>query len=116
MTKPKFYAFYKDFNNKKITKIDVLSAIWDEPLMYYDFKGTHKISTKEECKKFLENELRYHFWGKCEWEVIVCDWPCGETVDSSNPVKIDVWDQIKPNIDIITDLVWDYLVVNELVK
>ena len=60
-------------------------------------------------EKFIKQELRYHFWGKCEWEFVAIDWPHRDTIDESRPVKIDVFEQLKPNISVITDLVWNYI-------
>ena len=61
-------------------------------------------------EEFIKLELRYHFWGKCEWEFIAIDWPNRDTIDESRPVKIDVYEQqLEPNISVITDLVWNYI-------
>ena len=37
------------------------------------------------------------------------DWPYGDTINESRPVKIDVFDQLEPNIPVIADLVWNYI-------
>ena len=41
--------------------------------------------------------------------MIIIDWPYNDTIQKSRPHKVDVYDQIKPNIDIIVDLVWNYV-------
>lgn len=120
--RPKFYAFYKDFNDGKIKAIEVLEGIFYEiftekgaiskkHFCTYDRK-TYKsipITTKEHLKEFVVRNLVYRFWSKCEWEMIVVDFPYREHVDDSRPLKVDVYDQLKPNIDLIVDLVWNYI-------
>jgi len=56
--------------------------------------------TYEEFKKFVTEEGQYQFWGRCEYEVILVDWPC-QKIEK----KIDVWDQIEMNLDSITEQV-----------
>ena len=65
--------------------------------------------TKEQLAKRINSILMYWFWSKCEWEMIIIDWPYNDTIQKSRPYKVDVYDQIKPNIDIIVDLVWNYV-------
>lgn len=58
--------------------------------------------TVGEFKKFIQNEARDQFWSRCEYEIILVDWPCQKTEE-----KWDVYDQIMMNLDIITQLVMD---------
>ena len=90
--------------------------------------------TKEEFAEKLKRELRYYFWSKCEWEVIVTEWPTHVTtaeierlnrevrnysttwgrpphsVNVNLPVaeKIDVFDQVMMNWDCFLDYIWNY--------
>ena len=131
--RPKFFAIYKDFNSGEVEKFDVLSVIFNSFLTekntikkkeFCVFEHKNKklkyvpVRTKEQCEKYITDCLRYHFWSKCEWEFIIVDWPNRDTVDESRPVKIDVFDQLKPNIPVITDLVWNYIEpkVNKLIE
>ena len=119
--RPHFFAIYKDFNNGKIKKYDVLNVIFNtiftergtfntKAFHYLDEKwNILPVRTKEQLEKFIKQELSYHFWGKCEWEFVVIDWPYRDTIDESRPVKIDVFKQLEPNISVITDLVWNYI-------
>lgn len=119
--RPQFFALYKDFNSGKIEKYDVLNVIFNtiftekgtfntRSFHYFDKKcNVLPVRTKEQLEEFIKLELRYHFWGKCEWEFIAIDWPNRDTIDESRPVKIDVYEQLEPNISVITDLVWNYI-------
>ena len=42
----------------------------------------------------VTNALRYYFWGKTEWEIILSSWPPS---DKCKPRKISVFDQIMLN-------------------
>lgn len=124
MEKPKFYALYKDFNNGKLEKIDVLSILWDDiftksgkiskKTFYTIDKITYKtlpVTSKEKLKEFIKSKLMSVYWSRCEYEIIGCDWPYKDDglIESARPVKFDVWDQIEPNLDVIVNLVWSYI-------
>ena len=118
--RPQFFAMYKDSNTGEVEPYDVLGVVFDSILTS---KGTFRkefyildkrwnripVRTKEQLQKFIENTFRYYFWAKCEWEFIAIDWPYRDTIEKSRPVKIDVFDQLEPNIPVITDLVWNYI-------
>ena len=118
--RPQFFVMHKEFNDGGMRPYDVLGVIFDN---IFTAKGSIKkdfhifdkkwnripVRTKEQLQKFITDTFRYHFWAKCEWEFIAIDWPHRDTIDASHPVKIDVFDQLEPNIPIITDIVWDYI-------
>ena len=56
---------------------------------------------------FIIAEAKYLFWGKCEYEFILQDWPCQQI-----SVKWDVYMQIRMNLDIIVDIVKQELKLN----
>ena len=41
----------------------------------------------------------YQWWARCEYEIILSDWPCQKVEE-----KWDIYRQIMLNIDIITDV------------
>lgn len=47
----------------------------------------------EAYEQILNRECMYHYWSKCEWEVIVSAWPPRDGSDK----KIDVYSQLKAN-------------------
>ena len=55
-----------------------------------------------EFKKFVKDRAQYQFWSRCEYEIILVDWPCQKTEE-----KWDVYDQIMMNLDIVTQLVME---------
>ena len=58
-----------------------------------------KPKTFEEFKEFIKEKSMYQFWSRCEYEIILKDWPCGTTEE-----KWDVYRQIMMNIDTVTDV------------
>lgn len=56
--------------------------------------------TFDEFKKFVKDKAQDQFWSRCEYEIILVDWPCQKIEE-----KWDVYDQIMMNLDIVTQLV-----------
>ena len=48
----------------------------------------------------------YHFWSKCEWEIIITDWPTSGKVEE----KIDAFDQVMLNWPIFCAYILDHAV------
>lgn len=97
-----WFVYIENFNAKKIEKYNVLG---NEEIVDTIKKAYKKY--KNDYDKFCEevkSELMYHYWSKCEWEIILSDWPPSETF---NKEKIDVFDQIMLNKDIFFKYVWD---------
>lgn len=118
--RPKFYVIRKDFTGE-VEQYDVLNNLFNEILtqkgainkknfVVFD-KDYNKVpvTTREQCKTYVNGHFRYNYWAKCECEFIIIDWPYRDTIEESHPKKIDIYDQIKPNLDLIVDLVWNYI-------
>ena len=111
---PAFYTLTWDMNRAKVENYDImpyLVSAWKE-----DKARKHKIwfkssdddtkepTTVEEWKKAILAASRYQFWARCEYEIIVSEWPT-----EKHRVKLDVFDQINANIDVITKLFMEYV-------
>lgn len=68
----------------------------DKPSKY------NSIKTYDELREYLKSQFMYRFWGKCEHEIIVNSLP---NRDDSYETKVDVYAQISPNLDRITEYV-----------
>lgn len=103
-----FNVIFHDTNEGDFIKYDVI------PYFVRCYKNKKKQknkelpSTFEEFKKFVENESRYMFWSRCEYELILSSWP---PIKNEREKKIDIHWQIMMNIDNITDIV-----MNECLK
>lgn len=94
----KYYAIEEDFNSGKIVKVNVLKYKADEIL---ERVKREKISDRETFKENISSLLRYYYRYRAEHEVIVSSLIEGH----GTPEKIDIWTQLEPNIDIITDYI-----------
>ena len=88
-------------NSKKFEAYDVMPYLRNCYLNEKKKRGKNRNlpETFEQFKEFVKDNGMYQFWGRCEYEVILVDWPCQNTNR-----KIDVWEQIDANIDIVTEL------------
>jgi hypothetical protein len=103
MRKLKWYVLVENFNHKTIEKFN----IFDHYRFMEDLTKNYK-KNKNDFAAFssqLESDLRYYYWSKCEWEVIVSSWPPAK----KEPIetKIDVYDQIKLNWDKFVNYTWE---------
>ena len=64
--------------------------------------------TFDEFKQFVKDRAQYQFWSRCEYEIILVDWPCQKTEE-----KWDVYDQIMMNLDVVTRLVVESITNDE---
>ena len=96
-TVKEFNVINYDCNRKKFVKYDIIPYLTKQ----YE-KNKNKPSTFEELQKFVKDESMYQFWSRCEYEIILMDWPCQKESE-----KWDVYDQIKMNLDTITNVLID---------
>lgn len=64
-----------------------------------------KCTSKEAFERALKTSLRYYFWSKSEWEVLIAPW-CGNQV--KDPVKVDAYWQVMMNWNTFLDYVWNF--------
>lgn len=62
---------------------------------------------REGFERVVRRSLMYHFWSKCEWEIIIDHWPHS---DRKRDLKTDVYDQVVLNWDRFAQYVWDHAV------
>lgn len=96
-TKLHWYVLNENFSTRKIEKYNAL-AYWDDNII----KARKKMKTKAELKEWLKREFMYRYWSKCECEIFVAGL---FTKDPKDFQKIDIWTQLEPNLDIITDYI-----------
>lgn len=104
----KFHVLNWDFNKDEIEYYDVLPYFrkkLEERIekSKNDKDGYFKVPKSfDELKKFIENESMYHFWSRCEYEMIVHGWPVRK-----KDHKIDIHEQIMMNINLICGIIFD---------
>lgn len=101
-------VYIYNVNKQKIEKYNIFNH---RTFVEYMAESLKEDLNKELFEKRLQAELRYYFWSKAEWEIIIAPW-----VGNKNPdeIKIDVYHQIMMNWPVFIDYVWNNR--NELVK
>ena len=96
-------VYVYDFNAKEIRTYDIFAG----GTFLEEFKKEKKKvgDDKEAFLKRLDSLLMYHFWARCEWEIILSAWPPSN--DRKEEKKVDVYSQIKLNWKQFGDYVWE---------
>lgn len=89
--------------NMSSGKIEIYNIFNHGTFNVYYRKALETSATKEEFAEQIKNELRYYFWGKCEWEVEIVDWMGYQ----KSGLKTDVYKQVMLNFDIFVDYCWE---------
>lgn len=69
---------------------------------YWRYPKTYK-----EIKNWITKTLKYRYWARCEYELILSTWPSytnergEEIIRTGSARKIDIWDQCEMNLDLI---------------
>ena len=104
-------------NNGKFEPYDIMQYLKNS---WYDFTKSIKEygendwykypKTLEEIKAWVKRTLKYQYWARCEYEIIISTWPSytnskgEEIIRKDKSRKIDIYDQCEMNIDTITEL------------
>lgn len=125
----KWNVFMENFN---LGKIEIFN-IFNSARFYEGVKKLVKKNLqKDEFSKELKSELMYSFWGKCEYEIIIADYPTFITVkelerlneerkndDEKNKKryrygvnldvekKVDIYEQVMLNWSVFLEYVWE---------
>lgn len=97
-----FNVINYDCNRQKFIAYDVIPYLVGAYKEYKENKYKNAPETFEEFKKFIKDESMYQFWSRCEYEIILVDWP-----NQKHEEKWDVYQQIIMNLDIITKIVME---------
>ena len=92
-------VFYYNINRKKIETYNIFEHGCFRKYVIEALENHHE---KNSFAEKLKSELTYYFWSKSEWEIIITPWLCGTT----DKMKVDVFDQVMLNFDILVDYVW----------
>lgn len=91
-----FNVIIWDINRDVLENYDVLPYFRG---MYKKYKKKDRPTTLEEWKEFVKRWGHYQFWSRCEYEILISSWPAND-----KQYKIDVWQQIENNIDIVAEI------------
>lgn len=99
-----FNVIVWDFNKKEFTSYDVIPYLIR---CYAESKNRPK--TLDGIKEFIRLQSMSQWWSRCEYEIILSDWPSQEKEE-----KIDVHYQVMMNIDIIAEIVMKEIITNKI--
>lgn len=98
-----FNVINYDFNKHKFEAYDVMPYLVG---VYKEHKKNKILQkhkplpvTREEFKEWVKDESMYQFWARCEYEIILVDWP-----NQKDSEKWDVYRQIEMNLDTVVDI------------
>ena len=92
-----FNVIIYNINREKFEPYDIMDFFVEE---YKEEKN--KPTTFDSFKKFIERKSMWMFWSRCEYEIILSDWPPYGVEE-----KWDIHRQIMMNIDIITEILME---------
>ena len=136
-----FYVITRSFYNRKnFEPYNIMRYLIDSYKETKKNKWRKTPETFEEFKVFVIDVSRYQFWSRCEYEILLGQWPFGSykmrqemkkfiatspnlddystDIDFFNIVtrdmeKIDVYWQIKMNLEVVTRLLMENLGIKE---
>ena len=94
-----WYAFYWDCNSNSLERTDVIHSDLIDDVK----KAIKKGQDFNQIKEIIRCNLMWYYWSKSEWEVLVSDLHMREDSPKYKVEKIDVYYQLEPNLDRITE-------------
>jgi hypothetical protein len=88
-----------EFNSDKFETYDVMPYLVN---CYNKENKDKRPVTFDEFKEFVKSKSMYMYWSRCEYEIILSDWP-----NQKIHKKIDIHWQIMNNIDIVTNILME---------
>jgi hypothetical protein len=76
---------------------------------YLSEKKNKQPVTFDEFKEFVKSKSMYMYWARCEYEIILSDWP-----NKRKHKKIDIHEQIMMNIDLVSRLLMENVIKNNI--
>lgn len=101
-----FNVIIYDFNKKEFIPYDIIPNLLE---FYYENKKD--INMFEDFKALIETYSKYNWSFRCEYEIILSDWPCQKVSE-----KWDIHKQIMMNLDTITMALVDAVIEDKLSK
>ncbi len=93
-------VYVEDFNARKFKAHNVFTnrRFVDACKKAYTEHKSDRTAFEEDVRK----ALRYDYWSRCEWEIILSSWPPSDRVKEE---KIDVYDQVMLNWKVFIDYI-----------
>lgn len=98
----KWNVYVEKFNRREIAEYN----IFNHGYFLEDCRQAAKKhrDNKDDFEEAVRRSLMYYFWSKCEWEIILSDWPPSGKFDDK---KVSVYDQVMLNWEIFINYLWE---------
>lgn len=96
-----WYVYVFSINKQRIEKYNIFDHYSFRRDIFNLFYGNN--SKEIDYEKELDKILKYYFWSKAEWEIIISPWAGGKIEQCE--IKIDVYSQVKMNWKTFFDMV-----------
>ena len=96
---------YNIFNHSSFHN-DLVKALKPYQKIYNNVTTSLKDINGKEYEKLKESIrccLMYNFWCKCEYEIILSDFPPHDNFEDK---KVDIYSQVMLNFDVFVDYIW----------
>jgi len=90
-----------DINRNELESYDVLPYFRS---CYEECRKKDRPVTADEWKEFVKSRGMYRFWSNAVYEFEVSRWPHSKDRNNDRHIKIDIWQQIEMNLDLIVEL------------
>lgn len=92
-----FNVIINDYNRGTFKPYDIMPYLINE----YN-EAEVKPASFQKFKEFVEQTALYQWWSRCEYEIILVDWPSQKVSE-----KWDVYQQVMMNIDLVTEILME---------
>lgn len=100
----KFNVLQWDFNRDEIEFYDVLPYF---RRAYDECRKKDRPVTREEWLEFVKRKGMYRYWSNANYEFQMSSWPPHHVPEKNKHIKVDAWQQIEANIDVVVDLLME---------
>ena len=101
-----FNVIVYDFNKKEFISYDIIPNL----LSFYN-ENKKGIETFEDFEALIETYSKYNWSHRCEYEIILSDWPCKKVSE-----KWDIHKQVMMNLDVVARTLIDAIAEDKISK
>lgn len=101
-----FNVIVYDFNKKEFISYDIIPKL----LSFYN-ENKKDIKTFEDFEALIETYSEYNWSHRCEYEIILSDWPCKKVSE-----KWDIHKQVMMNLDVVARALIDAVAEDKISK
>lgn len=101
-----FNVIVYDFNKREFIPYDIIPDL----LKFY-YENKKDVNMFEDFKALIETYSKYNWSYKCEYEIILSDWPCQKVSE-----KWDIHKQVMMNLDAIAKTLVDAVIENKITE